>query len=578
MTEKFTYDVFISYSSQDKAIVHPLAQRLKLDGVKVWLDDWVLQPGDPISLKIQQGLEKSRVLLMCISKAYFASNWTKLEHHTLLFRDPTNEQRRFVPLLVEDCERPDVIAQFLHIDWREKEERAYQRLLASCSLLPIDVERILKPEPAKGKAVPIETIGRHHGNVYGFSISQHGAYAVSCSADHSIKLWNIDHRYVVATLEGHTRAVRCVAITSDGERAISGSDDATLKVWDLKNQELIGTLCGHKETIYSVSFMKADRHAISVSGDGSLKIWDIDQQSEIETLAVSSKPVTCLAITVDGRTVLTGSDDHIIRIWNLNEQSFEEIPSSHTGSICSIDIAPDNSFAASCSHDGTIKIWDFVRGYNIATFEGHHGAVTDVAISSDSQRLASSSSDGTINIWDVAKQSLLASLGGHAHKNQNFYASRESKLLLAIAISPDDHLLISGNSRGDIDFWDFTQFKDASPSKITSRYTNAKVVLVGESGVGKSGLALRLAENDWRETGSTHGTSVTKLDLPNDPAVPAEREVWLWDFAGQPDYRLIHQLYMDETALALMVIDPQKDEPFAPLGHWERALSRAVRQ
>ena len=115
---EFDYDVFISYSSQDKAIVHPLAERLRGDGVNVWLDDWVLKPGDSISLKIQQGIEHSRVLLMCMSKAYFESDWTTLEHHTLLFRDPTNKQRRFVPLLLEDCERPDVIAQFLHIDWQ----------------------------------------------------------------------------------------------------------------------------------------------------------------------------------------------------------------------------------------------------------------------------------------------------------------------------------------------------------------------------------------------------------------------------------------------------------------------------
>ena len=40
-----------------------------------------------------------------------------------------------------------------------------------------------------------------------------------------------------------------------------------------------------------------------------------------------------------------------------------------------------------------------------------------------------------------------------------------------------------------------------------------------------------------------------------------EREIWLWDFAGQADYRLIHLLYMDETALALLVFDPQEDRP-----------------
>ncbi len=100
---------------------------------------------------------------------------------------------------------------------------------------------------------------------------------------------------------------------------------------------------------------------------------------------------------------------------------------------------------------------------------------------------------------------------------------------------------------------------------------------MGESGVGKTGLAIRLAEDRWRETESTHGMNVWPLELLGVDAVGIEREIWLWDFAGQPDYLLVHQLYMDETALALMVIDPRRDDPFEPLGHWEQALKAAVK-
>jgi hypothetical protein len=57
-----------------------------------------------------------------------------------------------------------------------------------------------------------------------------------------------------------------------------------------------------------------------------------------------------------------------------------------------------------------------------------------------------------------------------------------------------------------------------------------------------------------------------------------EREIWLWDFAGQADYRLIHQLYMDETALAVLVFNPQSENPFEGLGQWDRDLSRAARR
>lgn len=132
MSKTFAYDVFLSYSSKDKETVHALAERLKKDGLHVWLDVWVIHPGDLIPLKIQHGLEQSRILLMCMSPAYFDSDWGMLEHHTLLFRDPTNAQRRFIPLLIADCTRPDIIAHYAYIDWRTPSDEAYKMVLAAC--------------------------------------------------------------------------------------------------------------------------------------------------------------------------------------------------------------------------------------------------------------------------------------------------------------------------------------------------------------------------------------------------------------------------------------------------------------
>jgi hypothetical protein len=37
-----------------------------------------------------------------------------------------------------------------------------------------------------------------------------------------------------------------------------------------------------------------------------------------------------------------------------------------------------------------------------------------------------------------------------------------------------------------------------------------------------------------------------------------EREIRLWDFGGQADQRLIHQLYLEDTALAALVFDGQR--------------------
>ena len=96
----FPFDVFLSHSSKDKAVIRALAERLKADGVRVWLDDWEIRIGDNIFSKIEDGLERSRLLVLCMSANAFASDWAALESQTFRFRDPLNKERRFIPLAI----------------------------------------------------------------------------------------------------------------------------------------------------------------------------------------------------------------------------------------------------------------------------------------------------------------------------------------------------------------------------------------------------------------------------------------------------------------------------------------------
>ena len=102
MEIEFSNDVFLSHSAKDKAVVRPLAERLRKDGLKVWFDEWVLKPGDNIPAKIDEGLEKSRVLVLCMSANAFGSDWAQLEAGTFRFRDPLNQERRFLPLRLDE--------------------------------------------------------------------------------------------------------------------------------------------------------------------------------------------------------------------------------------------------------------------------------------------------------------------------------------------------------------------------------------------------------------------------------------------------------------------------------------------
>ena len=110
----------------------------------MWFDEWVIKPGDSIPVKIEEGLEHSRVLVLCMSANAFGSDWAQLacpaiapqrrrKSGTFRFRDPLNKERRFLPLRLDDAPIKGSLAQFLFINWEaETRDQEYAKLLEAC--------------------------------------------------------------------------------------------------------------------------------------------------------------------------------------------------------------------------------------------------------------------------------------------------------------------------------------------------------------------------------------------------------------------------------------------------------------
>jgi hypothetical protein len=133
---RYRYAVFLSHSSADKPVVRELAEQLRVAGLRVWFDEWLIQPDDHIPTAIEEGLEHSAVLLLCMSANAFGSDWVSLESHTAIFRDPQNLEleRRFVPLRLDDAPIKAMPRDYAHIDWQSEADRQAQlgRLLEAC--------------------------------------------------------------------------------------------------------------------------------------------------------------------------------------------------------------------------------------------------------------------------------------------------------------------------------------------------------------------------------------------------------------------------------------------------------------
>ena len=93
-----------------------------------------------------------------------------------------------------------------------------------------------------------------------------------------------------------------------------------------------------------------------------------------------------------------------------------------------------------------------------------------------------------------------------------------------------------------------------------------KVVLIGDSGVGKSNLLSRFTRNEFNlESKSTIGVEfATKSIQAEGKTIKAQ----IWDTAGQERYRAITSAYYRGAVGALLVYDITKEASFENVAKW----------
>ncbi|MEN6584258.1 MAG: TIR domain-containing protein [Armatimonadota bacterium] len=112
----YDWDVFISHSTKDHKIVLRLANNLRKNGVRVWLDDWEMKPGSGLIRKIDEGLAKSRWLLVVHSSNYVESKWCEPEWQAMVGSFIENQSWRVLIITLDNTP----ISPLLSIPFRLK--------------------------------------------------------------------------------------------------------------------------------------------------------------------------------------------------------------------------------------------------------------------------------------------------------------------------------------------------------------------------------------------------------------------------------------------------------------------------
>ena len=101
-----------------------------------------------------------------------------------------------------------------------------------------------------------------------------------------IEVWDTQSGSRVAVLEGHTKAVICLAVLDGGAgggggRLVSGSKDKTVRVWDVDGGKCAAVLKGHTFWVTCLAVVDGGaggggRRLVSGSRDRTVRVWDVD--------------------------------------------------------------------------------------------------------------------------------------------------------------------------------------------------------------------------------------------------------------------------------------------------------------
>jgi hypothetical protein len=108
------FDVFLSHAHPDAEAVESLGRRLEDEAhMHVWLDRWVLVPGERWQQAMSKGLDEARTCAVCIGR-HTPAGWFREEIEKALNRQTKESDFRVIPVILPEGDS-ELVVNFLEL-------------------------------------------------------------------------------------------------------------------------------------------------------------------------------------------------------------------------------------------------------------------------------------------------------------------------------------------------------------------------------------------------------------------------------------------------------------------------------
>jgi small GTP-binding protein len=402
------------------------------------------------------------------------------------------------------------------------------------------------------------------------------------------------------------------AWSSDGCFLASPHDDGSIFIWDVEKGEYKKKLqMANKDRPWVTTWSPNNKILCVGSSSGRIYLLETEKWALLpfpDEHINNADGIFSLSWSQDGTKLASGCYSGKINIWATNNWKLLRSIEEQTTPVKIVKWSPDSDVLASGSDDGLLCIRKISENKNARTLKGHSSEINDIAWMANGKMLVSASSDSAIRVWHPQGNAALHALEGHTSQVISLSFSHDGKMMASkslnevriwltetwetieiidnsgsinwasnLAFHPQKPILADYSSANlgiclyDLDL---NILLNQEPKNESIRYTTAKIVLVGDSGVGKTGLGWRLAHGEFKEHSSTHGQQFWVInELKNKRTDGTECEAVLWDLAGQHIYRAIHSIFLENLDASLILFDPtNRQEPLKGAQFWIEQL------
>ena len=211
--------------------------------------------------------------------------------------------------------------------------------------------------------------------------------------DKLIKVWDINSKESLMTLEGHTSMIWALNEVA-GNKLISGGSDKRALIWDMNEKKLDFELYKDKEItvvlqlktgkvlicsennlclfdldskqklasievktgIWAIRELKDGTVAIG-QGNGDISILEVDNDIKIKFVLKGHKRAINSIIQLDNYKVVTSGDENNMILWDLKDPEAKFFIEGHTNKVSGLTHIGGNKFV-SVSQDKTLKVWE----------------------------------------------------------------------------------------------------------------------------------------------------------------------------------------------------------------------------